>query len=225
MVNIAGYEIKLGSAGIINTLLSFFWGFMIILIVGIIGFFVYKKYKNKTFFTNPITLTMYYENGTKKRKTGLRGGKFINNAGIWDFKIQIPKQRKKKELGYMPDFSKADNDGTLHFITSGDGTIWLQVIEKLNNCGKEQARGSDGKLLFNDNNTPIMIDSYELLIQPVRTDVKQATVNSLKNWREMISKNKLTAFGIAIGAFLIMVIAHLISLYIQTKIKCPVCPV
>ena len=167
---------------------------------------------------------MYYENGTKKTNAGLKGGKFINNSGVWDFKIKIPKQRRKKELGYMPNFSKADSDGTLHFITSGDGTIWLQVDEKLSITGKEQERGADGTLLYDKEGKPLMIDSYSLIINPVRTDVKQSTVNSLRNWREMVSKNKLTVFGIAIGAFLIMVIAHLISLYIQTKIKCPAIP-
>jgi hypothetical protein len=106
-------------------------------------------------------------------------------------------------------------------MTSGDGTIWLQIEEKLAISDKEQARDDNGKLLFNEQGRPIMIDAYKLLLHPVRTDVKIATVNSLKNWAEMVNKNKLTVFGIALGAFLIMVIAHLISLYIQTKIKCP----
>jgi len=223
MVSIGGYNINIGG-GILNILVKFFWGGMVFILICVCLFLGYKYFRNKAFYKNPVTLTMYYENGTKSTKTGLKGGKFINSSGVWDFKIKIQKQRRKKELGYMPNFSKADSDGTLHFITSGDGTIWLQVDEKLSISGKEQARGADGTLLTDNKGNPLMIDSYSLIINPVRTDVKQSTVNSLRNWREMVSKNKLTAFGIAIGAFLIMVIAHLISLYIQTKIRCPVAP-
>ena len=224
-MNIGGYDVAMPSwlkwGSILTT---FFWGILVMIVIGVVGYFGYKWFKNKTFYTNPVDLTIYYENGTKKRKGGLNGGKFVNKSGVWDFRIKIPKQFKPKELGYTPDFSKADSDGTLHFITSGDGTIWLQVYETLNVAGKEQAKDENGKLLFDENQKPMMIDSYKLLLNPVRTDVKIATVNSLKNWAEMVNKNKLTVFGIALGAFLIMVIAHLISLYIQTKIKCPVIP-
>jgi hypothetical protein len=223
-MKVGNYDIKMpfSLGGIGGMFSSLFWGFMILLIVGIIIYWIYKGYKNKAFYVNPIDLTIYYSNGTKKTKSGMKGGKYINSSGVWDFKVKIPKQFQTKQLGYMPDFSKADSDGTLHFITSGDGTIWLQVEEKLNIAGKEQARDENGVLLFDEQNKPLMIDTYKLLLNPVRTDVKIATVNSLKNWAEMVNKNKLTVFGIALGAFLIMVIAHLISLYIQTKIKCPV---
>lgn len=224
-MNIAGYTINAPSWLKWGSIVSgLFWGMLIFIVIGVIGYFGYKWFKNKTFYTNNVTLTMFYENGTKKRVTGLKGGKFVNRSGVWDFRIKIPKQFKPKELGYMPNFSKADSDGTLHFMTSGDGTIWLQIDEVLSIKGKEQARDENGKLLFDNDNKPIMIDAYRLLLNPVRTDVKIATVNSLKNWAEMVNKNKLTVFGIALGAFLIMVIAHLISLYIQTKIKCPVVP-
>ena len=225
MVNLGGYEINtpnwLNWGGVIS---AFFWGMLIFILIGVFGYMGYKWFKNKTFYKSKVTLTMFFENGTKKRMTGLKGGKFVNRTGVWDFRIKIPKQMKPKELGYMPNFSKADSDGTLHFMTSGDGTIWLQIDEVLSIHGKEQARDENGKLLFDDNDKPIMIDAYKLLLNPVRTDVKIATVNSLKNWAEMVNKNKLTVFGIALGAFLIMVIAHLISLYIQTKIKCPAIP-
>jgi len=220
-MNIGGYELNLGGINFGGIFVKAFWGFIIITIVGVICYFGYKSFRNKAFFKTPVKLSMYYENGTKKTLTGLKGGKFVNKSGVWDFKVKIPKQMKCKELGYMPNFSKADSDGTLHFITSGDGTIWLQVNETLNVSGKEQARDSEGKLLCSEDGKPLMVDSYSLLINPVRTDVKIATVNSLKNWAEMVNKNKLTVFGIALGSFLIMVIAHLISLYIQTKIKCP----
>jgi hypothetical protein len=221
-MNIGGYNLNMPNFNMGGMASTLFWGMMIFLIIGVIGYFGYKSFKNKTFYTNKVTLTMFYENGTKKRLTGLKGGKFVNKSGVWDFRIKIPKQFKPKELGYTPSFSKADSDGTLHFITSGDGTIWLQIEEKLAIYGKEQARDENGKLLFGEDRKPLMVDSYKLLLNPVRTDVKIATVNSLKNWAEMVNKQKLTVFGIALGAFLIMVIAHLISLYVQTKVKCGV---
>lgn len=65
---------------------------------------------------------------------------------------------------------------------------------------------------------------YDLIMKPIKTEVKTSTLNSMKNWREVLDKNKVKVFTIAIGAFIIMVIAHLVSLYIQTKIRCPVAP-
>lgn len=62
----------------------------------------------------------------------------------------------------------------------------------------------------------------DLIMTPIKTEVKTATVNSLKSWKEIFERNKMKAFTIAIGAFLLMVVAHLVSLFIQTKIKCGV---
>lgn len=62
----------------------------------------------------------------------------------------------------------------------------------------------------------------DLIMKPIKTEVKTATLNSMRSWGEILDRNKLKVFTIAIGAFIIMVVAHLISLYIQTKIKCPV---
>lgn len=223
-MKIGGFELNLPT-GVIGSIMSgLFWGVAIFILVGIFAYLIYSHYKNKSFYTNPVNLTMYYENGTKKTKMGLLGGKFVNGQGVWDFKVKIPKQFKKKDLGYIPDFSKADSDGTLHFITSGDGTIWQQVSERLDVDGEEQARDENGLPIFNDDGTPKMVSSFSLMLKPVRTDVKIATVNAMKSWTEMISKNKITVFGIGLGMFLVMVIAHLISLYIQTKIKCPATP-
>jgi len=197
-----------GLGGVMGTTLTAaFWGILIFLVVGIFGWFMYRGYKNKTFYTTPITLTYLYDNGTQKDRHDLKGGKFVNSRGVWDFKILVPKQRRRKELGYTPDFSKADSDGRICFITSGDGTLWQQYEKKI--ISKEIKR-DDGGLEY----------EVDLLIKPVPTDIKTVTVNSIKNWRETVDKAKLTAYGIAIGAFIIMVIAHLISLYIQTKIKC-----
>lgn len=186
---------------------SFFVGFGILVVVGIIGFYCFRAYKKLVFFKTPISLTLLMENGMEKTRHDLRGGPFMNR-GIRDFKIRIPKQRKPHILGYIPDFSKSPStDGRLHFITSGDRTIWQQY--ESNWVLKEKGTDKD-KNLF----------EYDLLKKPVSREIKQITVNSIKNWRDTVSKDKITAFGIAIGAFIIMVIAHLISLFIQTKIRC-----
>jgi hypothetical protein len=214
MVNIGGKEINLGiNAGMIQGLVgSVLLGIGALIAVSIIGYFVYQWWSKKTNYTFKITLKQILDNGTSRTRSDIIGGKFINKSNVWDFRLKIPKVRKTKELGYMPDFSKADGDGRLYFITSGDGTLWQQYEEKFvvetyeyeNKYGKK-----------------IQATRIKNLITPTPNDVKQATINSIRNWRDLIDKQKLTAFAIAIGAFIIMVIAHLISLYIQTKVKCP----
>lgn len=175
-------------------------------IIGIIAFFVYKSIKNKTFYTTPISLTVINENGMEKTRHDLKGGSFFNK-GLKDFKIKIPKKWKPFILGYVPEFSKTNSvDGRLHFITSGDQTFWQQYETR---WVTKEKRG-EGQNEF----------VYDLIKTPIPRETKQVAVNAIKNWREAVDKNKLTAWGIAIGGFIIMVIAHLISLFIQTRIKC-----
>jgi len=189
-----------------NIGIKFLWGFVIIAIVGAIAYFAYKKYKDKAFYKTPITLTVLMENGMEKTRTDLRGGMF-SNKGIQDFKIRAPRKRKKHILGYIPDLSKSNSvDGRIHFITSGDKTIWQQVESDWVLKGTKNVGGT--------------IYEYDLIQTPISRETKQITINSIKNWRDTIDKTKLTAYGIAIGAFIVMVIAHLISLFIQTKIRC-----
>ena len=177
-------------------------------IIGVLGWIIWKWWKNLSFYTTPITLTRLMDNGMEKTMYNLKGGVFWNQ-GIKDFKIKIPKVRKPHILGYIPDLSKSTSvDGRIHFITSGDSMDWQQVE---NRWELKEQRG-EGAAMF----------EYDLVNKPVPRETKQVTVNSIKNWRETIDKSKLTAFSIAIGAFIIMVIAHLVSLYIQTKIKCPI---
>lgn len=197
-----------GAGGQIKSVLTkFLWGFVIIAAVGIIVYFVYKSYKDKAFYITPVTLTVLTDNGMEKSKYDLKGGIFWNK-GIKDFKVKAPKKYKTFILGYIPDFSKSNStDGRLHFITYGDQTIWQQVQSGWNL--KKQGVDADGNQF-----------SYNLVKEPIPRETKQVTINSIKNWRDTVEKSKLTAFGIAIGAFLIMVIAHLISLFIQTKLKC-----
>jgi len=177
-----------------------------LVIIGVMAWFGWRYWKNFTQFNIPVTLTKLMDNGMEKTRYDLRGGVFWN-SGIKDFRIKIPRA-KDHLLGMIPDFSKSmSTDGRIQFITSGDGTAWQQVESKW--VTKEEKKDSDGNMF-----------EYDLINKPVARETKQVTVNSIKNWKETIDKSKLTAFTIAIGAFIIMVIAHLVSLYIQTKVKC-----
>jgi preprotein translocase subunit Sss1 len=213
MVSIGGMSFGGGMnwGAIGNIVGSVLLGILIFGAVGIFIYIIYRSYKNKVVFNIPITLTMILENGTKKERADIKGGKSLNRNSIWDFKVKIPKQRGDRFLGFMPDFGKADADGRLHFITFGDGTLWQQYDSKF------ETEIVTFKDKFGNTQEAVKIKN---LMTPTPNDVKQATINSIKNWRELVDKAKLTAFGIAIGAFIIMVIAHLISLYIQTKVKC-----
>lgn len=194
---------------------AIFWTTMTLVGTAVLGWLIYSWFKSRALYTNPVTLTKILDNGTQKDFHGLAGGVFWNK-GIKDFKIKIPRA-KPHVLGFIPDFSKADVDGRLHFITSGDGTTWQQYEKKW--VLKEPLLGPDGEILKDDNGN---IFEYDLINKPVSREVKQTTINSIKNWRDTVDKQKLTAWSIAIGAFVIMTIAHLVSLYIQTRIKCGV---
>jgi len=213
-MNIAGYEINLGGFNLMSIASMLLWGVGIFIVLGIIGYFVWSWWNKKTAYTNPCTLTTYFDNGTKKTVYGMMGGKFTNKHGVIDFRVKPPKGFKKKELGYVPDLSKADADGTLHFMTTHDGNFWQQTEHIL------QTRESVEEVITENGKETKRTVYYDLIVKPVRADVKAYTMNAQKSWRELLDKNKITVYAIAIAAFIIMVIAHLISLYIQTKIKC-----
>jgi len=192
-----------GSLGLSNlnwagSIVTMAWAFAIFLLVMGGCWFYYSTNKNKKVYVHPIRLIRYLDNGGKKEQNGLRGGK-IKVGGSVDFCIKLGRFKKKK-LGYIPDMSKMDSDGRLVFLAIGDGEDLQQVEEHL-------YKGKDGKA--------------NLMIKPIPSETKTATLNNLRNWREILDAKKLTAFGISILAFVFLVIAHLVSLYIQTKIKCP----
>jgi hypothetical protein len=215
MVSVGGMEFNIPSGTITSVFKWGFWGIMILVAVGVIGFIIYKHFKNKVSYNEDVTLTRVMDNGTEKTVYGLRGGKYVGPQGAWDYKIKIPKQIKKKDLGYVPDFSKADADGTLHFLTSGDGSYWQQCEQRTVVKEVREEKDEEGNI--------VKRYEYELLKKPIiSSDEKNIMIKDIKNWRDVVAKNKVTAFAIGLGMFLIMVIAHLISLYIQTKIKCPV---
>jgi hypothetical protein len=212
MVKVGNVDLSLPNFNIVGTMTAVMWAFAILIFVGLAGWYIYSSYRNKVFWRTPVTLTWYMENGSKRTVYGLKGAKFINRSGVWDFKVKTPRQMRAKELGLVPDYSLADADGTLHFITAGDGTVWQQLKETI----------KTKELIFKDEKGKQQrMYEHSSIMDPVDTDVKQATVNSLKNWAEIVDKKKITIFSIGLGMFLIMVIAHLISLYIQAKLRCP----
>lgn len=202
---------KGAGAKIGSVMVKFLYGLGIVLILGVVSWFVYRGYKNKVTYTIPITLTILMENGMEKTRYDLKGGMFVNN-GIKDFKVKAPKKYKAFILGYIPDLSKTNSiDGRLHFTTRGDQMLWQQVennwilnkeVEFLDAEGKKQNY------------------KYSLLSEPIPRETKQSALNSMRDWKETVDKQKITTFTIMIIGFIIMVIAHLISLFIQTKIKC-----
>jgi hypothetical protein len=206
-MNIAGYNINMPDvnwAGTIQT--TAMWGIIGIGIIAL-GIWWYYSSKDKKALKYPVTLRVRRSNGTKVRYD-LRGGVFAGKNGIKDFMVKFPKQMKKFNLGYMPDFSLADSNDRLSFLQEGDATSWQQIKEEL----------ITEKTIIDENGKELGI--YKLLLEPIPTDTKTTTYNNLQNTRELMDAKKLTAWGISIVAFIVMVVAHLISLYIQTKVKC-----
>ena len=214
MVSIGGYTFSMPSGIIWSIFSTGLIGLIGVIIIGVIVWLIYRHYKNKVSYTENVTLTRIMSNGSEKTIYGLKGGKYVGKQGAWEYRIKIPKQFKKKDLGYMPDYSKADADGTLHFVTTGDGTYWQQAEQRTLVKDVVETKDEEGNI--------IKSYEYEILKKPIMgSDEKNIMIKDIKNWRDVVSKNKITAFAIGLGMFLVMVIAHLISLYIQTKVKCP----
>ncbi len=201
---------RFGSFNVTGTLISLSYGVGIVLLILGIGWVVYNSYKNKKTYIFPIRLIRYLQNGSKKEINNLRGGEITFN-GIKDFEVKMG--MKKQRLGYIPDYSLMDADSRLVFITIGDGKTWQQVKEELKLEKEIEVDGENG-----EEKSKLV---YRLLAEPIPTEVKTSTLNSLRNWREILDKKRMTAWAIGLGMFIIMVIAHLVSLYIQTRVKCP----
>ena len=208
-MNIAGFNLNMPSINIAGTMQTVsLWAVTGIIVIAL-GIWIYSTIKNKAIYKYPITLRVRRENGTKVR-FDLLGGIVSGKNGIKSFMIKIPRVRKKFDLGYIPDFSKADSSDRLSFLQEGDATLWQQTKEEL----------ILEKTIVNEKGEKVGV--YTLLIEPIPTDIKTATYNNLQSVRELMDAKKLTAWGISILAFVVMVVAHLISLYVQTKIKCGV---
>lgn len=208
-MNIAGYEMNFGGLNMVGTIQTMsLWGIVGIVLVSI-GIWWFITMRDKSIYKYPITLRVRRENGTKVRYDIL-GGVVQGRGGVKTFKCKIPRKFKKFDLGYMPDFSLADSSDRLSFIQEGDSTLWQQCKEEL--ITEELIKIHDGK--------EEKFVKYSNLIKPIPTDTKTTTYNNLQSTRDLLDAKKMTAWGISILAFVIMVVAHLISLFIQTKIKC-----
>jgi len=205
-------QLNMPSINWASTMQSFSIGALICMVVIGVLVWLFISIKNKKTYKYPITLRVRREGGLKVR-FDLLGGIVTGNKGIKEFKIKIPGNNKKVTLGYMPDFSLADKSDRLSFIQEGDATLWQQVKEELLMDKYIEIETPDG-------NKQVAI--YKLLIEPIPTDIKTTTYNNMQQTRELMDIKKLTAFSISLLAFVIMVVAHLISLWLQTKIKCGV---
>lgn len=207
--------------------------------------------RNKALYKTPISLEQLLDNGTFKTRHDLLGRTKRTRSGVIDYVIKIPKQLKKKTLGYVPDFTLADSDGRLHFVPIGDGMLWQQlkkkmITEKTIEKNKEIPQDEIDKTLTNfsnlieekykeksddekkeileasvaswiADNTEKETITYSLISEPIPTDIKTVTINAIQSAESILEKNKMTAFAIGIGAFLIMLIAQIIFLWFTTK--------
>lgn len=177
-----------------------------------VGVIVFVWIRDKMVYKYPVSLIAKKENGGHKRRDDLRGGLVKGRSGVADFSIKIPKKFKKKKLGFVPDFSLANSEDRLSFITSGDGVIWQQCqehiledeeyeIKVLNKKGQEETRKLKSRLL----------------IEPIPTDIKTITINNIHAAENLLESNKLKAASIAIGAFVLMVLVQIIFLFLVNK--------
>lgn len=213
MVNIAGMNIPIDFAGFGGVAMKFVQGIVGLGILVLIGWWWTNSQRNKRIYITPVTLYKLREGEGFKEYPFLVGGVVMNAQGVRDFLIKIPGQRQPHKLGYVPNFSWASSDDRLCFVQVGDGTVWQQ-------CKKELKRYEDIEGI-NENGEEV-IYRYDLIIEPVPTDVKQKTINDIQATRSILNENDTKIRMTIIIGFVIMVIAHLISLYLQTKIKCGV---
>lgn len=187
-------------------------GTIFMVVVGAVAIFGFINLRNKMLFKTPVSLLIKSENGTHKRRDDLVGGLLKSKSGVQDFVVKIPKQFKKKSLGYVPDFSKSDANGRLVFITSGDGMVWQQCEERLITEKEIELE------ITNENGEKVKKKmGYSLLIEPIPTDIKTITINNIHSVENIMESNKFKAAAIAIGAFILMVFVQIIFLFLTSK--------
>lgn len=158
------------------------------------------KLREKFVYKFPVGLIETRENGGIKEIDGLKGGYVKNKTGVRDFEVKHGKyfwQRKK--LGFSPDPTQTDLDGKFTFIKIGDGSSFQQVKKTL--VTHRVIDNGEEKI------------QYELLVEPIPTDVKTATINQIHATENLLDKNRLTAYGITILGFVIMVIVQIAFLW------------
>jgi hypothetical protein len=207
-LNIAGFSFSMPQFNFFGMVQNIaLWGAIGLIVIGL-GIWAFIAIKNKGTYRYPVTLRVRRANGTKVRYD-LKGAIISGKGGVRGFKVKIPRVFKKFDLGYMPDFSLADSNDRLSFLQEGDATMWQQTKEEL---------VTEKHIVDEQGNT---IEIIKLIVEPIPTDTKTTTYNNLQNTRELMDLKKMTVYGISIVAIIIMVIVHLISLFIQTRIRCP----
>ena len=230
---------------------KFLWMSSITFVISVVLLGIFLWFRNKSIYKTPISLVELLQNKTLKSRHDLFGKSVKNRQGTQDYVIKIPRQFKKKYLGYTPDFSFADSDGRLYFMPVGDGMLWQQlkrkvVVEKsferdkpineqeldkikehftnlINEKYSEKSDIEKEEILrfsmesYMEENKPKETITYSLLSEPIPTDIKTVTINAIQAAENILEKNKLTAFGIGIAAFVIMLIAQIIFLWFTSK--------
>lgn len=188
-------------------------GLVVMVLVGGVIIWFYVKGREKLTYKTPVSLLIKLDNGVHKRRDDLKGGLIKQRNGVLDFVIKVPKQMKKKKLGFVPDFSKADGNGRILFIQIGDGMAWQQCQEKLitekeieMDVPNENGDGNEKRSL-----------SYNLLIEPIPTDIKTITINNIHSIENLMEANRFKAATIAIGAFVLMAFVQIIFLFLTSK--------
>lgn len=185
-------------------------GLIVLVVLTIVGIFVYVKFRDKMTFKQPVSLIMVLENGNHKRRDDLVGGLMKQKNGVQDFVVKIPKQFKKKKLGYVPDLSKTDAMGRLLFIQIGDGMIWQQAVEKVITEKEVEIEVP----LEDGSGTEKRTIQAALLVEPIPTDIKTITINNIHSVENLMEANRFKAATIAIGAFVLMVFVQIIFLFL-----------
>jgi hypothetical protein len=251
-MNVLGFNTDAVTSQAGNWLYMFLYGIGILLIVGVFGYLIFNYYRNKSVYVTPVRLIRRLENGTKKEINGLKGGKVqkegiqtfavkiprkfkkhflgyvpdysksdadgrltfltIGDGTLW----QQCEERLQTEEVFETILTKEESDRARDLINQEVEKRYPTETEERKNIITEESfkrwLETNGKYTT----------KYSLVMKPISTDVKTVTINNMQGWRQILEKNKVSVMMIAFGSFIIMAIAHLISLYVQTKVKCSV---
>lgn len=208
------FSLKIGT-GFLSSLGSGLVWIGVIIAVSVVGFWMYNSMNKKKTFRRPTRITRVLENGLTKEMNGFGGE--VEVGGTKTYRVKIPKKKGFIDVGFVPDYSLADADNRVHLTTIGEGGAYQQVKQVF-----QLTEEVEKEVVKEDGTTEKVRTVQSLVCKPVPAHVKAQTLSKLRRVTELLDKKKIKVFTMSIIAIVIMVIAHLISLYIQTKIKCGV---
>lgn len=210
MADIATAIKNINGGGMLTHLLG---GTIIIVLVVGLAFLGFLWLRDKKLYKYPVTVIQKKENGGFKEIQGIRGGIIQGQSGVNDFQLKVPGQRKRVNIGYVPDFSLTDADDRITLLMIGDGRTFQQCIKKLIEEKEEKV------IVINEETGERTeeIITIKLIVEPIPTDIKTVTINAIHGLESMLEQNKLTAMKISIGAFLLMAIVQIIFIFFTTK--------